>query len=1035
MDPTAYGVIVRFLRLSYAMSWDEFATRLAELLKEPDFDEQERVYKVEIAEALRAVLTAARDGDDYISPLEAAFRLHADGWRYNLTNWRQNGWLLDWIRKDETQLRGVLAGYLDPNLDPESRFEGFARAAKEAELSGVAPRNTGATLAFGSLFNFAVDPQAFPLVRTQVFETAERAVGRHPGPFASVSEAYRAHLAFATEVEERLRAAGAPVRDMLDVQSLLFLASFSQEAEEEGDGSSTSGDAQTGEVRAWCCRAGAEGQEELALEQNVAVIGWSNLGPLSPELSLDDLKERIEKVRHEHRPQSQAMQAGEIYRFIHELSVGDLVILPRKNPAGHIAVGRVVGEYKHRDDGPFQSVNAQNTRPVEWLAKELSYERFDSDLQQAFGQRSSLSEITKPDAATRILAVVRGADASAIHLVVKWSERYGPDTVVEHRQVADDRGEVWWGLIGDPERQRLATKWLDKIRAQLQAGTPTRVYISGPSCWSTTLRDIAVSRDDVAGSLIPAYYPSGLEHNLWVKLSDFEPLDRSWLTEHLELASAPGRPLSGLSNQTNPLIVRAVGAERPQTQRVWWVCQGLTYASARDLGVLWAPKTAKDGSSRAFWRSLQDARVGDLVIHYADNHVRAVSVVCEEAVDAPRPEGLTGEWVEGDGWLVRADYRELQDPIPLSSIPVEWRIEEQGPFTKQGSVQQGYFFPLSDRFVNQLARILPQLALGPRGGNGNKPTAIAYTEPTFEEIDTAIASIGLRISHRNLRRYHISLKTRGFVVLAGVSGSGKTWLAEAYADVVGAEQLRVPVAPNWTTNEDLLGYLNPIDGKYRHTDFSRFLQRAASEYSAAQGAGRKPRPFHLILDEMNLARVEYYFAKFLSAMEARVRYGTAPVVLADELEVQLTPNLKFIGTVNVDETTFSFADKVYDRAQLIELDAPWPALADHMKGEQFEPVLNAVWHAVHQVAPFAFRIVDEFRAYVDESSQLGVGWQDATDDQLLQKILPKIKGTDPRIRDALEAFVSATEGSFPLSHDKASAMLETFNTHGFVSYF
>jgi AAA domain (dynein-related subfamily) len=1009
------------------VAWGEFLEKLAELRQKPDFDQEERVYKLEIAPLLVGVLNVARDGGDYLNGLDAAFRKRGEWAHYNLTNWRQNDWFLSWARKDEDRVRTVLSSFLDSNQDPESRFEAFAAAAEEAERSGLAPRNRAATLAFGSLFNFAVEPQSLPLVRTQVFETAERAVGRRLEHHESAAEDYRQHLAFARETEDRLRQAGVPVRDMVDVQSLLFLASFPADAGDEDAAAGPEAD----EVRVWCCRAGAEGQEELALDQNVAVIGWSSLGPLSPELSLEEIKKKIEEVKHEHRTQSQAMQAGEIYRFIHEISEGDLVVLPRKNPASRVAVGRVAGKYEHRDDGPFATVNAQNTRPVDWLAKDLPYERFDSDLRAAFGQRASLSEITKPNAAQRILDVVGGADASAVHLVVKWAERFGANTVDEHRKVAAERGEVWWGLIGSLDRPKLSQRWMDAIRSQLGGGLETRVFISGPTCWSTTLRDIAGPNETIDRGLVPGYYPSEYEHSLWVKLVDFERIDRSWLTEHLELVSTPGAPLSegALRNQTNPLIVRQVGGNRAHTQRVWWVCQGQTYRSARDLGVLWAPKIARDGSGRAYWRALQEARVGDLVIHYADNQVRAVSTVSGEALDSPRPEELKGEWVEGDGWLVHTDYRELEAPISLSEIPAEWRIAEQGPFTRQGSVQQGYFFPLSDQFVNQVGERFPQLGL-PGGGGGE-----TYTEPTFEQIEAAIAEMGLRISDRNLRRYHVSLKTRGFVVLAGVSGSGKTWLAEAYADVIGAEQLRVPVAPNWTTNEDLLGYLNPIDGKYRHTDFSRFLQRAAMEYSDAQAANRSTRPFHLILDEMNLARVEYYFAKFLSAMEARARYGTAPIALAEDLEVQLTPNLKFIGTVNVDETTFGFSDKVYDRAQLIELDAPWDALAAHMQGKPFEAVLHAVWNAVHVVAPFAFRIVDEFDAYVAQSERLGVDWQEAVDDQLLQKVLPKIKGTDPRIRDALEGFVAATQEAFPLSHEKASEMLEAFNTHGFVSYF
>jgi len=318
-----------------------------------------------------------------------------------------------------------------------------------------------------------------------------------------------------------------------------------------------------------------------------------------------------------------------------------------------------------------------------------------------------------------------------------------------------------------------------------------------------------------------------------------------------------------------------------------------------------------------------------------------------------------------------------------------------------------------------------------------KTLHLDYSEPSFAEIYHNVRSKSLRIAERTLRRYHLALKTRKFVILSGISGTGKTWLTKAYADAVQAKYLPVPVAPNWTTNEDLLGYLNPItDEEYHYTDFSRFLEEAEKEYKQAQEEKRTPKPCHLVLDEMNLARVEYYFAKFLSAMEVRMREGEGKIELAPDKQVSLPPNLYFIGTVNVDETTHSFADKVYDRAQLIELEAPRQDLDEHLGEVPYREMLMQIWDEVHAVASFAFRVLDEIKTYVKEAEALEVSWQDALDEQLLQKILPKLKGADDRVGVALKAFVDiVNDKDFPLSHKKATKMLETFNQHGFTSYF
>ena len=316
----------------------------------------------------------------------------------------------------------------------------------------------------------------------------------------------------------------------------------------------------------------------------------------------------------------------------------------------------------------------------------------------------------------------------------------------------------------------------------------------------------------------------------------------------------------------------------------------------------------------------------------------------------------------------------------------------------------------------------------------SKPPPAGYQEPTLDTIVAGIQS-QLEISERTIRRYHLALRSRGFVILSGVSGTGKTWLAEEYAKAVGARPLVVPVAPNWTTNEDLLGFADPFGGQYRDTAFSRFLRDAAGAAEQARKAGQVPQPYHLILDEMNLARVEYYFAKFLSAMELRMRAGEARIELGPNDSVLLPPNLLFVGTVNIDETTHGFSDKVYDRAQLIEIPAAREALENHMGGAAYRAVVMEIWDAVSPVAPFAFRVLDDIGKYVSSAQSLKVGWEELLDEQILQKVLPKLKGTDPRVGDALAKLDDITTTRFPLSHEKVETMRERFKQHGFASYF
>ena len=140
----------------------------------------------------------------------------------------------------------------------------------------------------------------------------------------------------------------------------------------------------------------------------------------------------------------------------------------------------------------------------------------------------------------------------------------------------------------------------------------------------------------------------------------------------------------------------------------------------------------------------------------------------------------------------------------------------------------------------------------------------------------------------------------------------------------------VPVRPDWVDNRGLLGYLNPLTGEYSTTPFLNLLLRARDEEKRAEAVGEKPHPFFVILDEMNLARVEHYFSDFLSALESgesiplhedeAIESGESESGPQVPRKLEVPGNVLFTGTVNVDETTYMFSPKVLDRAFTIEFD-------------------------------------------------------------------------------------------------------------------
>ena len=206
-----------------------------------------------------------------------------------------------------------------------------------------------------------------------------------------------------------------------------------------------------------------------------------------------------------------------------------------------------------------------------------------------------------------------------------------------------------------------------------------------------------------------------------------------------------------------------------------------------------------------------------------------------------------------------------------------------------------------------------------------KPMPSLSTKEIIETIKKYIASKGFTYEDGVIENFYLSLKSKPFVILAGTSGTGKSKLVELFAEAIGADYLPVAVRPDWSDSSDLFGHLN-LNGKYVKGAIFDFI------YEAQVNLGK---PYILCMDEMNLARVEYYLSDFLSIIETRkdvdgsiitkplvsdANYGEDNDTREKYGELVFPENLYLVGTVNMDETTFPFSKKVLDRANTIEFD-------------------------------------------------------------------------------------------------------------------
>lgn len=349
------------------------------------------------------------------------------------------------------------------------------------------------------------------------------------------------------------------------------------------------------------------------------------------------------------------------------------------------------------------------------------------------------------------------------------------------------------------------------------------------------------------------------------------------------------------------------------------------------------------------------------------------------------------------------------------------------------------------------------------------------------EIKNYIFASGFDYSDGLIENFYLSLKSKPFIILAGTSGTGKTRLVKLFAEAIGAAFKLVSVRPDWSDGSDLFG----------HTDLNgNFIPGPVC--SAFEIAMDKPeKPVFLCLDEMNLARVEYYFSDFLSVIETREKEnGHIVTSRIAQYENGIPDNLYIIGTVNMDETTFPFSKKVLDRANTIEfsyvdfmtkqrtgetfapqelsnnfLRTEYLVLAtDCTEEQEFVVKICVELQALNEKlvkanAHVGFRVRDEIVFYMLNNKKAGdlLSYEQAMDNEIMQKILPRIQGSSAAVKNLLidmfkfcmgsgsgidadtgnvgeQMKNAATSAKYPESAKKISYMMARFEDEGFTSY-
>ena len=377
----------------------------------------------------------------------------------------------------------------------------------------------------------------------------------------------------------------------------------------------------------------------------------------------------------------------------------------------------------------------------------------------------------------------------------------------------------------------------------------------------------------------------------------------------------------------------------------------------------------------------------------------------------------------------------------------------------------------------------------------NSDESSEVTELKVEFKHTAFLNLvknaGYFIEEKFCVRFCASLLTKPFIILTGLSGSGKTKLAQAFVQWICQDESQyriIPVGADWTNREPLLGYPNALKPE-------EYVKPDSGVLDLIIQANQQPDlPHFLILDEMNLSHVERYFADFLSVMESKEEiplYAEGAVENGVPARLRVPANLFIIGTVNIDETTNMFSPKVLDRANTIEFRVTRDEMKnflsnikeinmDALTGKGAEMARSFLDMAANKEFTTDEAINDALVRFFGELKKTGAefGYRSATeilrlihqltvldarltkeqkiDIAIMQKLLPKLHGSRRKLCPVLETLGSfCTSGDakivkdvfektdfdfngagvlYPLSLEKISRMYRGAIDNGFASF-
>jgi hypothetical protein len=660
-------------------------------------------------------------------------------------------------------------------------------------------------------------------------------------------------------------------------------------------------------MTAWMIRAG-EGEKWLDqfINGNLVAAGWGEIRKTTTEPLAGKSQQEIYEIcgaTYKESNHTVGAHASQVFAFISRMKGGDFVIVP-SDAGKKVSIGLIRSEAIERPDDLEAYIAIRN---VLWLTvkspiAELPADRIAFLSSPKTVVKSKLSQKNVVDFVESVVSMDYWSHIMQLG-VQTWLFQSNPERWSPESALSSGESSAW--AINQGFKEIICG---DTIVFR-ESGANAGLYSIGHL--TSDVRDIANEFGYRTASV--AY-----DFEIVPRLSKAEIASEP---ELLKIATITGQQFTNrkLTNSEAETIMKFVGSRLkevvPWSERdlnYWWCNVGTTKKPAIATGTLWAHAASSNGAVLTHHTDVKKIKVGDIILLYADKKIVAIGPCVQESIDATRPleypEKISsaGDDSKVPGFLVKADFKEFDTPIPLEDVvmDLEELVDEKGPLASNKSIKMGYVFPLSKEFGE---KFMEEHGISAQSSN----VTLSVPQKPLEPREISTLAEQLHLTSEWVSEILGIIKKTKQVIFYGPPGTGKTFIIKALAKAIAPEgnvQL-IQFHPSFSYEDFFEGYRPKISADEKSMIFEKSpgpLRRIAN-----RAIENPDEQFVLIIDEINRGNLAKVFGELYFLLEYRDE--SVELMYSNGEKFKLPENLSILGTMNTADKSIANLDSAIRR--------------------------------------------------------------------------------------------------------------------------